>query len=262
MLSMATKSETSFFLASEWRITQSGNALLITGGADARYELALESDKPSVFAGIKSDVTIFRSELNPQDLAALEQLVTAEVIVPKTRKTKRLKVAFMGDSHKLPLSDSTFFSLTKPTQPYDIAVILRTNSTFAQLLDTIAYQSITRPHLFVETAFHHTLSIGPLVFPGETACIACLQGRISTRWGDDKPPRSPQAIAKYTELITVLINTELQRIAKGDSSLVNKTYAWDLQDREISHNRLLKVPLCPICINNKIDHSGALALPW
>jgi bacteriocin biosynthesis cyclodehydratase domain-containing protein len=111
-------------------------------------------------------------------------------------------------------------------------------------------------------AFHHTLSLGPLVFPGETACIACLQGRVSIRWGDETPPTSPKVANKYINIVTELISAELDRIAQGDTSLTNKTVSWNFQDRTIKTNQLLKVPLCPICSHNRIDRSGALALPW
>lgn len=245
-----------YTLLPEWRITQQDKSLIISGGADALYEVELESEELSFFSGLKHDTLFSRSELKERDTRVLEELITAEIVVPVLNKSKTLKVSMIGDSNKLALT------LHRDAQTADLLLIVRANSTYAELLETIDYQSITKPHLFVDMAFHHTFSVGPLVFPGETACIACLQGRITTRWGDEKPPIAPRMTSKYASIVTELIKTELDRVNDGDTSLTNKTCSWNFQDRVIKKDQLLKVPLCPICTKNKIDHSGALALPW
>ncbi len=196
------------------------------------------------------------------DQRVLEELITAEIIVPELIKSKVLKVTILGDTNNLPLKSGKEFSIVSAVQTYDLAIIIRVNSTYAAILEKTQYQSITKLHLFVDLAFHHTLSIGPLVFLGETACIACLQGRISTRWGDEKPPAKPQTTQKYLAVSAEIIATEITRIANGDTSLTNKTVSWNFQDRSVRKDMLLKVPLCPICSKNTIDQSGALALPW
>lgn len=76
------------------------------------------------------------------------------------------------------------------------------------------------------------------------------------------PPIAPLTAKEYAGVVSELLTTELARIAKGDTSLTNKTISWNYLDRIIRQNQLLKVPLCPICSENKIDLSGALALPW
>lgn len=239
-----------------WIITQKDKSLIISGGADARYEIELENNEPSFFSTLKQDILFSRGELKERDVRVLEELVTAEVVVPVLKKSKTLKVGILGDANKLD------FTPHRDLRTTDLLLIVRASSTYAEFLDNIDYQSIAKPHLFVDTAFHHTLSIGPLVFPGETACIACLQGRIATRWGDEKPPISPRMTSKYSSVVSELIKTELDRISDGDTSLTNKTFSWNFQDRVVRKDQLLKVPLCPICTKNKIDHSGVLPLPW
>lgn len=253
---MAKSKEISYKLLPEWSITQQDKSLIISGGADARYEIELEDDEPSFFATVKPSSLFARNKLKERDNRVLEELVTAEIVVPVLQKNNVLKVSILGDTNKLAL---TFH---KDVQTADLLVIVRTNSTYADLLEKIDYQSITKPHLFVDMAFHHTFSLGPLVFPGETSCIACLQGRVSTRWGDETPPTSPKVMCDYSSFVSELISTELNRMLQNDTSLTNKTVSWNFQDRIIKTNQLLKVPLCPICTQNKIDHSGALALPW
>jgi len=249
-------------LLSAWVIHQEEDSLIISGGADAQFVIKLENSKPSFFSTLKSTTFFNREELNEVDLRVLEELVTAGIVVPILQKNKVMRVAILGDNSKLAPNGDINIKIVEGDQVYDLALIIRTHSTYLDLLKNVDYQSVIKPHLLIDAAFHHTLSIGPLVFPAETACIACLQGRISTRWGDSTPPSKPLVASKYERVIPELIATELARIAKDDTSLTNKTISWNFQDRIVKTNQLLKVPLCPICTQSKIDGSGALALPW
>ncbi len=259
---MAQSNQTRYKFLPEWTIHQTDKSLIISGGADARYEIELESSEPSFFSSLKHSEPFTRKELSARDQRVLEELITAEIIVPVLQKSKVLKVAMIGDKSELAPARNKEIAIIKSSPDYGLALIIRTNSTYAGLLEKIKYQTITKPHLFVDMAFHHTLSLGPLVFPGETACVACLQGRVSTRWGDETPPVTPRTVNKYGKIVSELIATELLRIANGDTSLTNKTVSWNFQDRAVKKDQLLKVPLCPICTKNKIDQGGALALPW
>lgn len=254
--------DTHFVLSPLWTISMAEKSLFISGGADARYEIELETDAPSFFADIKSNVPFTRQQLHEQDQRVLEQLLTAEIVMPVLTKAEVLRVTVAGDNTELDLPSNKSVKVVQAKQPHDLVLIVRTHSTYAQLLDTLQYQSIKTPHLFVDAAFHHIISVGPLVFPGETACIACLQGRVTTRWGDETPPSTPKVLADYGPLLWALVATELSRIAHSDTSLANKTISWNIQDRTVRHDQLLKVPLCPICTQNVIDTGGALALPW
>ncbi len=245
-----------FILAPEWSIRQSGKSLFVSGGADVVYEIELLDNKKSFFASIKSNQAFTKEVLSPSDLRTFEELVTAEIVIPLLKPSKKLKVAVAGDNNKLLVSEQ------KDIETADIVLVVRTISTYAELLEKIDYQSLTKPHLFADIAFHHTFSIGPLVFPGNTACIACLQGRISTRWGDMKPPTAPNAASQYHKVAAELIGTELVRISKSDTSLTNKTISWNFQDRTVKTSRLLKVPVCPICNQNRDSNRGNLVLPW
>jgi bacteriocin biosynthesis cyclodehydratase domain-containing protein len=259
---VAKPKKLTYKLLPEWVIHQEENSLIISGGADARFEIELENSKPSFFSTLKNTTFFSRDELNEADLRVLEELVTAEIVVPRLQKNNTLRVAILGDDSKLAPIIDTNIKIVESNQDYDLALIIRTNSTYSDLLKDVDYQSIIKPHLLVDIAFHHTLSIGPLVFPAETACIACLQGRITTRWGDNTPPPKPLVATKYERVIPELIATELARIAKDDTSLTNKTVSWNFQERAIKKDQLLKVPICPVCTQNKIDQRGALALPW
>lgn len=240
----------------EWSIVQTDDCLLIQGGADARFEIELEQNDPSFFSELQENQPFIRRNLSVDDQRILEELIAAEIVVPVLQTSKALRVAVIGDQNQLALCH------LKDISDAELVIIVRTNSTYSELLNDIHYPEIILPHLFVDLAYHHTLSIGPLVFPGETACIACLQGRVTNRWGDEKPPTAPKMTSQYIALATELVKAEIARIAKNDTSLTNKTVSWNFQDRSAKQDQLLKVPLCPICTQNKIDRNGALALPW
>lgn len=259
---MANQKKQNYKLLSEWNIKQNDKSLVISGGADARYEIELESEETSFFSSLEHDKTFDIDNLNDHDRRVFEELVTAEIVVPELQKGKVMRIAVAGDDNKLKLNFNNGLLMVDSNQEYDLALVIRINSTYAELLAKIDYQNITKPHLFVDLAFHHTISIGPLVFPGETACIACLQGRISSRWGDEDPPVLPQISKRYLGVASELVSTELNRIANNDMSLTNKTISWNFLDRSINKDQLLKVPLCPICSKNRFDLNGSLVLPW
>ncbi len=259
---MAKQKQQKFTLLPAWNIRQIDTSLIISGGADAKFEIDLESDEQSTFASLKNGDSFTKAGLGEHDQRVLEQLLTAEIVAPVLKKSQKLKVFLMGDATDRRLLGSKNVSFVATGEPYDIVLILRTKSTYGSLLRDVNYQSVTKPHLFVDTAFHHTVSVGPLVFPGETACLACLQGRISTRWGDEEVPQVAKATKDYSGFVSELILIELEKICQGDTTLTNKTVAWNMQDRVVKENQLLKVPLCPVCTQNKVDQSGALALPW
>lgn len=245
-----------------WTISQSDGELTVHGGADARYLIDLETDAPSRFASLGHDETIRRRDLSDTDQRVLEQLVTAEIVVPILATGATLRVAVLGDPPGLALPSRKAFQIVAASKAHDLAVVIRTTSTYAHLLDTLDYTSLTTPHLLADLAFHHTVSIGPLVFPGETACLACLEGRLRTRWGDDTPPPAARVADQDAGFVAELAATELVKIAGGDTSLTNKTVSWDLQSRTVTVNQLLKVPLCPVCTRSRMEIDGSLALPW
>lgn len=126
----------------------------------------------------------------------------------------------------------------------DLAVCVRTTATLADAATQAA--GLTMPHLFVDAAHHHTVSLGPLVVPGETACLGCLAGRIAARWGDSSPPPAPAA-AGHAVLVAGLVAVELAKVAVGTCELANRTVALDLARWRVTDETLLRLPGCPGC---------------
>lgn len=255
-------SDVEYRLQRAWTVTQSGGSLTVHGGADARYLIDLGDSEPSRFASLGYEATVRRRDLGLDDQRVLEQLVTAQIVVPVLKRTSVLRVALLGDTVGIEIPPHGAVRVVAASTSHDLGVVVRATSTYSQLLVMLDYANLTIPHLFVDLAFHHTVSIGPLVFPGETACIACLEGRVRTRWGDDAPPPSPRVAEEEVGFVGELVASELTRIAGGDTTLTNATVSWDLHARTAAKDQLLKVPLCPVCNRTRMDRDGSLALPW
>ncbi|HZS37851.1 MAG TPA: hypothetical protein VFF06_13530 [Polyangia bacterium] len=133
------------------------------------------------------------------------------------------------------------------------------------LLDALGdYRAVRAPHLFVDVAYHHTLSLGPLVWPGETACLGCYGGRIRHVWGDPEPPRAPLAAA-HAPLIAALVVEQLRQFAATGScpALVERAVAFNLPSLETRAERVHRLPWCPFCFPPETPYgAGSFALPW
>lgn len=232
----------SYTVSPAWRVRQDGRVLRLHGGADAEYEVPLASEVPSRYV---AEGTFTRQSLSASDASVLEQLVTAGVVTPVGRKTAKLKVATVGDTLPFALKGSHIV-LVDDKASADVVLVVRHTSTHGEIITRTDYYNITKPHMYVDLAYHHTLSLGPLVYPGETPCIGCLYGRLRERWGDEVPPREPFLQAS-SELIAALVSEELRRLATGDMSLVGHTVAWDITGRTTTTNVLLKSSGCPRC---------------
>ena len=100
--------------------------LIISGGADVRYEIELEDDGPSFFSTIRPTSRFVRSELKEGDIRVLEELVTAEIIVPVLfKKGSALRVGVLGDKNSLA------FAFHQDLRTVDLLLIVRVNSTYA-----------------------------------------------------------------------------------------------------------------------------------
>jgi bacteriocin biosynthesis cyclodehydratase domain-containing protein len=141
-----------------------------------------------------------------------------------------------------------------------LTLVVRTGGRLSETSDGIDHPA-PGVHLLLDIAFHHTISLGPLVFPGESACLACLAGRVARWWGDPAPPAKP-AVQRQTRLIAAIAALELDKIAAGDYGLVNTTVALDLGRYDARRHPLYKLPWCPVCGDQWQENVGRLDLPW
>ncbi|MDD9369879.1 MAG: hypothetical protein PV358_07195 [Acidimicrobiales bacterium] len=116
-----------------------------------------------------------------------------------------------------------------------------------------------RLHLGVDLSLHHTVVLGPLVIPGASACLACLDARVARRWSAPTVPPEP-AVRRRLPVVAALLDVQLALVAAGTSPLVNATVAWNLETGTTDRQSLYKLAGCPLCDTGPGD--GRVALPW
>jgi hypothetical protein len=227
-----------------WAVAAESGHLVVTAGADAVWLL---EDVPGDVAQF---VARFWSDAPPLDvpdpakpvvaqLTGLGALRPAGAAAPPPRAFRLL---FAGDPVDLGLA----------ADPNGLTVVVRTNASLLDAADAAA--DLTTPHVLVDLAYQHTVALGPSVFPGDTACLACLAGRVGTRWGDPQPPARPSAIDDAG-----LAGMLLARAVRG-TALVNATVSIDLDDLSTRREALWPAPGCPSC--RQWRPPGTIALPW
>lgn len=226
-------------LSSAWRMTPLGEGYELHGGDDARFLL----DRSRLAEHLASGAGISRSEVHPEEVAEFEQLRSAGVISAVLTPTTG-RVALLGDPVPQPLREQLACEVTDLPDA-DLAVVVRHRSTHWGIVEQV--RELEQVHLYADVSFHHTVSFGPLVIPHETPCIGCLYGRLQERWGDRVPAPGPAVVTGFGPLVAALLTTEVGRCLAGDTTLVGRTVAWDLERRRVISEKLLTVPACPYC---------------
>jgi bacteriocin biosynthesis cyclodehydratase domain-containing protein len=251
-----------------WNVQYENKILLLNAGSDHLYAVTDLEDK---VANEILDLwkTNFEQPLDLSNRAReiLEELKSAGIVHIKVSNNRELNfdVKYLGNNSKsiydkvariieadgaLNLCDSN---------ASDFTLFLRTNCGWKDILDVY---ECSKPHLLVDVSYHHTVSLGPLVVPPETACLGCLVGRITNLWGDPSPPASPK-IQENENLIASMIVMELKKIAENDQSLINRTVSFNFKDYKVQSDTLYKLPWCPYC-GQKEEHTkaGSIEIPW
>jgi hypothetical protein len=241
--------------------------LLCHAGADAVYSIEdVHGDAAEELLG-----RWMADDLAPEGLSAaarrlwLQLLTAGAVLLQVERPVESVGLRCVGDQ-----PNSFITRLVEllagmsirvvPEHDAPLLVFLRTNGRLGVLCDE-TYANLRGPHLLVDLAYQHTLSLGPLVFPGDTACLACLVGRLTDRWGDALPPPQP-GMLDAVELVGSLLALHLRDIAMGGQALINRTVAYDFEEHEIKKNRVHKLPWCPVCsLSSDAGATGRIELP-
>lgn len=236
-------------------VTFETDSIVASAGADhcfALHDLAEEvvTELAELWSG-----PIHSETLSPMGRDAIDQLAllgTVRLQPPRsgTAVAYAVQVAFAGATIPVlanavaeALSHIPAVQETDAASP-DLVIWIRTTATLAETAEAASAGGPV--HLFVDVAYHHTVSLGPLVVGGETACLHWLAGRIWSRWGDPQPPAEPLA-AGQASLIAGLIAVETERIALGISDMANRTVAFDLAQWRVVDETLLRLPQCPKC---------------
>ena len=251
----------------DWVLVRDGALLIFSAGADEAYAIDdLASETAAEVEELWADRSVSADDLSPDALATVLSLAAAGIVkrIPAEKRAP-IDVAVEGAPAALVAAlrrsaDPAAVRFVDPDAGSDLAVVVRTTGRLTEILDA-GYRNRLLPHLLLDLAYAHTVSLGPLVFRGETACLGCLTGRIAQLWGDPEPPARP-AVQQQTELIAALLLAELERYARGDYSLANATVAWNLRERSVQRNAVYRLPWCPFCADEAPEPLASLPLPW
>ena len=102
--------------------------------------------------------------------------------------------------------------------------------------------------------------VGPVVFPGETACYRCLERRIESNVSDpeayagyrdalaDEPTMASVGLPSFARTVAGYATVDfLYLLAYGQAFTVGRTVVLDFLDLSTEINEVLKVPRCKVC---------------
>ena len=251
---------------SEWRLIFDHGLLVLSAGADRLYAMEdVAEETANELIERWDQEQLDAAELSPPALELLSRLVDVGLLRRSSvdELPQRIGVRWAGEpDHDLGnrlrdfLAGSDF--LEPSVDAIDVVLVVRTTARLVELYRSP--EAIPVPHLLLDVAYHHTISIGPLVFTGETACLACLAGRVNHLWGDPEPPARPSAL-RAAPLAAALAVLELEKVAGGDYGLANATVAYDLESRRLVAGAVYRLPWCPVCGDGG-ESAGMVDLPW
>lgn len=247
--------------SSEWTLTVEGGVLVAHAGADHRFAF---DDCPQECTAELMAPVIEMDLLTAPAVEAARGLLTLGALRPVLAGPDAcLEVAVIcagfepaGWFDLLQGAAGPQVTLVSDPQQARLVLVARFGGTLRQTADRAP---VAAPHLLFDAAYHHTLTLGPLVVPGQTACLSCLFGRLEQRWGDAEPPERPRA-SRWTGLGAAWVAAELDSIAAGTSRLVNRSVSFDVEAHRMREEALLRLPWCLSCAD--VPGSGALELPW
>ena len=241
----ALDARSGFEASREWAVSHSDGALILSGGAGELLALeAIDADTAAEIAGLWSGGP------QPRTRRALEvaaQLADLGILHRRLMVTVPPRIAISGTGELTTAIRSVLaerLSARIGSDDADLLVLVRSGGRLVDLYRAGVLPVI--PHLLIDAAYHHTFSIGPLVVPGDTACLACLAGRIGHRWGDPPAPERP-AVQRNLALLADITALEVGKIIAGDLGLAGQTIAYDFERRRVIKGSVYRLPWCPVC---------------
>ena len=225
-------------------------------------------------AGVRRDTTVVLSAgadrrvaidgVGDDERAAVERWATGDAITTETAPRLLDRLVELGVVVPHPPPGPPTVVAGDPATAADLAGHL-TEGGGAGLLVVVRTADVWptvppgRLHLGVDLSLHHTVVLGPLVAPGVSACLACLDARAARRWPKPTVPAEP-AVRRRLAVVAALVDVQLGLVVAGTSPLVNATMAWNLETGATDRQSLYKLAGCPRCDTGPGD--GRVTLPW
>jgi hypothetical protein len=246
-----------------WRAQVADEGLVLYAGADLNY---LIPDVPAAHA--QALAALFEPESAPMEpegqpegvrlalpqLRALGALRPAVLPTPRRPRTLAVVVRIAGTATET-LTDALLDAFPPVADP-ELTLVVRTTATLRELARLAG--ELDGPHLLLDVGYHHTATIGPLVVPGGTACLACMSVRAARRWGDPPVPAAPEAVAQPGFPIALAVHA-IDRIGGGSLALLERVVSYRLDEFTATAEDVLPAADCPVCPRVLV---GRATLPW
>jgi bacteriocin biosynthesis cyclodehydratase domain-containing protein len=255
-------------LSPAWRLEVVDDFLVVNGGADEVYVV----DEAPAHACAKLIAVCNAREArqwqqDPVLGAAIRQLRRLGALVPIGSTTiRRPALVIRWAGQPLPVLPNALQAhgwtcLSEPDADGNaLTLIVRTTASWSDLLANYQAAPLNRTHVLLDLAYHHTVGMGPLVVPGQTACLACMGHRVMRRWGDLPGPEQPAMAQRAAGVAALLADA-----AVLGPRLVERAFTLDLRSLQMHSSQVFVLPDCPVCA--AMESSGfarltPLPLPW
>jgi hypothetical protein len=224
----------------------SGGELVLSAGADRRVAIdGLDPSSRAAVLGWQHGEPAVAGDRAQRIL--LDRLVALGVLVPSVAASAG--VLLVGDAE---VTSELARLMGAGTGSGDLVVAVRTGAVWPSVPDGCL-------HLGLDVALHHTIALGPLVLPGASACLGCLDARMAHQWPVPAVPNRP-AVQRSLAVAAALLRVQADLVASSASPLVNATITWDLERGITDRQSLYKQPGCARCDTGGAN--GRIVLPW
>ncbi len=255
----------------KWRLDVEGEHLIVSAGADEVYVVDEASSQALPRLLVAYEANRCASLIDDAECgAAVRQLRRLGALIPAQALTataqKRAGITWLGEPclELVAALAANGWHVVQDTDDSNLQLLVRTNASWSSVLALYQQRLIRKVHLLIDLAYHHTICIGPLVVPAETACIACMAHRLVRRWGDLPPPQAPTTLQRAAGLAALLADSALL-----SRSLVERSVAINISELRLQSSVVFPTPGCSVCaaygavfVGDARATDGKLPLPW
>ncbi len=274
-----------------WTLFTQDALLVLSGGGDEVYVVDEAVGDKTIARVMSAYQAASLADLldDPECGAAVRQLRRMGAIVPSDAllRGSRFSLRWLGTPQATLLDALRAAPETDPASPRyvetdaqaDLLLVLRTTATWQETLLSYTATPPMLPHLFIDASHHRTLSIGPFVVPGQTACVACLGNRVAHRWGDPTLPELPLAASRHALMAALILQAVSSAPASQDAPsgealptsagtmllpFLEHALSLNLNTLATRRDRVFQLPGCPACrvLAAPAIPAGRLNLPW